>query len=142
MVNLATLLVPVLFMGGQAIAMRWMQADGPIGHENPGDAEVHHVELRVEVTEQGLKIVGAEQVLAGPGGQPTVPCIGPCSAGGYDYAALNRLLGHVKAAYPWVDEVEVRAAPSMPYPIVVKVLDAAAERDGDELFPKVRLGTL
>lgn len=142
MMNLATLLIPVLFMGGQVIAMRWLHTEGPVGIENPGDADVHPVDLRVELTSTGLRILGAEDVLAGPNGQPVLPCLGPCSTGAYDYAALNRLLGHVKAAYPWVDEVEVLAEPSTPYPVVVKVLDAAAERDGEDLFPRIRLGTL
>lgn len=142
MTNLATLLVPVAFMGAQAIALSWMSPDGPVGIENPGDERVRPVDLIVEVQSDGLRILGAEEVLAGPEGRPFLPCDAGCGPGTYDTEGLNRLLGHVKNAYPWVEAIEVRADPGIDYPAIVQVLDAAAEREGEELFPRVRLGTL
>lgn len=142
MMNLATLLIPVLFMVGQVIFVRMWRADQPvIEHENPGDAMVRPVQLQVHVTDAGLQILGAEEVLAGPQGRPVIPCAGSCEHYTYDYDSLNRLLGHVKDAYPWIDQIEVIAPADTPYPVVSELIQASAEHDGEDLFPRVRLGT-
>lgn len=141
MMNLATLLIPVLFMVGQVVVVRAWHADQPVAEENPGDALVRPVALQVELSEAGLRILGAEEVLAGPEGRPLIPCHGSCRLHTYDYASLHRLLGHVKDAYPWVDEVEIVAPVDTPYPVVAELVRTARTEDGEDLFPRVRLAT-
>lgn len=143
MVNLVTLLVPVALMVGQAIGLRVLRAADPgIAGENPGDAVLAVVEPVVEVSGRGFRIRGAEDVLAGPEGRPSLPCAdGACGrAGAYDYQGLRRLLGHVKSAYPWADEVTFEAADGMPTEVLSRAIEAVrADPAGRELFPKVRL---
>ena len=140
--NLATLLIPVLLMGTQFMAVKLMNPGPADGMENPGDDRVHDVVPIVEVSASGFRISGAEDVLAGPDGQPILPCAtGNCmNAGAYDYTGLRRLLGHVKNAYPWADEVVLVADDTIPYDVLVRAMDAAREDTGQrELFPRIRL---
>ncbi|MEZ4319044.1 MAG: biopolymer transporter ExbD [Myxococcota bacterium] len=140
--NLATLLIPVLLMGTQFVALKLMDAGPTPRLENPGDDRVEAIVVTVEVSSAGFRISGAEDVLAGPDGQPVLPCAAELctNAGAYDYTGLRRLLGHVKDAYPWADEVVVVADDSIPYDVLVRAMDAAREDTGErELFPRVRL---
>lgn len=140
--NLATLLIPVLLMGSQFIAMRLLDP-GPVPElENPGDARIERVVPVVRISDSGFRIEGAEQVLAGPDGQPVLPCAanGCMNVGAYDYAGLRRLLGHVKDAYPWADEVVIVADNSVHYDVLMRAMDSAREDTGErELFPRVQL---
>ncbi len=141
--NLATLLIPVLLMATQFVALQWMNAgpDTP-ALENPGDDRLEPIVPIVDVSEAGFRIAGAEEVLAGPDGRPLLPCAADaCSnPGSYDYTRLRRLLGHVKDAYPWADEIILRADDTIPYDVLVRATDAAREDTGQrELFPRVRL---
>lgn len=140
--NLATLLIPVLLMGSQFVAVRLLDQETPdVRVENPGDDGVRAIALRVDVTRKGIRIIGAETVLAGPNGQPFLPCLGGDCAnpGAYDYDSLQRLVGHVKDAYPWADEVEISASDWVPYEVLVRVNDAVAGDEENELFPRIRL---
>lgn len=139
-VNLATLLVPVVLMGSQALVVRWLDAR-TMPLENPGDAELRPVVPVVEVSFEGFRILGAEDVLAGPGGRPSVPCVADrCTdPGAYDYARLRRLLGHVKAAYPWADEVRVVVVDEVGVEVLARAMDAARDDGEREMFPRVRL---
>ena len=141
--NLATLLIPVLLMATQFVALQWMQSGPEIPPlENPGDDRLEPIVPVVEVSRDGFRIAGAEQVLAGPDGRPMLPCAAEACAnpGSYDYTRLRRLLGHVKDAYPGADEIVLRADDSIPYDVLVRATDAAREDTGQrELFPKVRL---
>jgi len=140
--NLATLLIPVLLMGSQFLAVKFLDPGPSAVLENPGDDRVEAVVPVVDVSEGGFRISGAEEVLAGPDGQPILPCAsGSCgNSGSYDYSGLRRLLGHVKDAYPWADEVILIADERVPYEVLVRAMDAAREDTGQrELFPRVIL---
>ncbi|MCA9492621.1 MAG: hypothetical protein H6736_01490 [Alphaproteobacteria bacterium] len=138
--NLATLLVPIGLMVTQLVALRWLQpAPEPFPHENARDAVAATVVPTVVVTEEGFQLFGAEDVLAGPDGRPELPCLGPCGETTYDYAALRRLLGHVKAAYPRSDSLVVERQADVSYAVLVQVF-TSVQTDGEaDLFPRVGL---
>jgi hypothetical protein len=140
-VNLATLLVPMGLMVSQFVVVQWWRSvPAPMAGENVVDARVHDVDLVVRILEEGFELRGAEAVLAGPGGRPVLPCIGPCGDDTYDVDGLQRLLGHVKAAYPWADEVVIERRADVSYTVLVTTAQAVRRTpEGRELFPRIAL---
>lgn len=137
-VNLATLLVPAGLMLSQFVAMQWM-APAPMPGENLMDAAVHPVVPVVRIRADGFEVLGAENVLAGPEGRPVLTCDGPCTSNTYDYVGLRRLLGHVKAAYPWADALTLERRTDASYEVLVRTFEAVRS-DGDrELFTRIEL---
>lgn len=139
--NLATLLVPMGLMATQLVALRWMRPDAePFPQENPRDAIVDTVRPTVLIEANGLRVLGAESVLAGPAGQPLLPCDAICSADTYDYVGLRRLLGHVRAAYPRSDSLVVELRSEASYDVLVRVFTAVQHDEaGGDLFPRITL---
>lgn len=139
--NLATLLVPMLVMGTQLVLTQRRDVGPAIPGENPGDAALVQIVPVIRVTAQGFRILGAEEVLAGPGGQPWLPCAGSVctSAGSYDYGGLRRLVGHVKSAYPWAEEAIVVVEDDVGLDVLARAMDAVRTDGQRDLFPRVRL---
>lgn len=140
MANLATLLVPMGLMATQLVALRWLRPPPePFHAENPQDGVSEVVVPLLRIEADGLRILGAETVLAGPDGQPLVPRTegGPAP---FDLVALRRLLGHVRNAYPRSDTLVVEQQVGASYEALVQIF-AAVQRDeqGNDLFPRVVL---
>jgi biopolymer transport protein ExbD len=88
--------------------------------------------VSVRVTPDGFVVGGSDA------SDPRIPCQGPCAPDGYDFTALNQAMIVAKRSHPGENRVVIAADPSIPYAVLIGVMDATrAERDGARrpLFP-------
>lgn len=151
--NMVSLLIPVLLMAAQFVALGVIDSTLPsIG--TPKDASQSPEEaakpllLSVKITGAGFSVHGADAALGvAPGAGRSVPCPSqPCgSATAYDYAELRRVLNLVKDQHPTERTVIVAPEARVPYEVLVRVMDTSredpsrpnAEGQPRELFPTV-----
>ena len=137
--NLVTILIPLLLVGAQAINLSVIDSTMPAIHVD-GDTPEPSLQLTVAVTDEGLAVKGDGQVLPDSDALD-LPCSAtPCrGAQAYDYDGLTELLGRVKDHHPDEETLILLPEERVPYEVLIKVMDAAREDlDADRpLFPQV-----
>lgn len=104
--------------------------DTPI--EEPKDPPLN---LTIGVTDRGFIVAGLGGSLQPPGAQtePNVPKVGV----DYNYQQLTQKLIEIKASFRHETKVIITASPTIPYEVIVKVMDASRQNGKEELFPDV-----
>jgi biopolymer transport protein ExbD len=102
--------------------------------EPPKPDEKPPLRLTVVLGEKGYTIAGAENVLAGGGGDgPTLPKIN----NEYDYLGLTKIMVNVKKAFPKETQAFIVPEDPVQYGALVSTMDAMRENGPDLLFPDV-----
>ncbi len=137
--NLVTILIPLLLVGAQVINLSVIDSTMPAIHVD-GDTPEPSLQLTVAVTDEGLAVKGDGEVLPDSGAMD-LPCgISPCQGvQAYDYDGLTELLGRVKDHHPDEETVILLPEERVPYEVLIRVMDAAREDAGADrpLFPQV-----
>ncbi len=155
--NLVSILIPFLLMAAQFVHLAVIDSTLPaIGTPQEVEEEPDKPPLRltVAITDKGLIIGGADQIINPEGAEAPPPAEGeerpptiPCKSGGtctspddYDYAELTRLLGLIKDEYPDEENVILLPESRIPYEVIVRVMDATREdRENKDASGKPRL---
>ena len=142
MMNLVSLLIPLLLMGSQFVLLSTVQVSVPAVAPSTTPAVPDDMRLVVHIEPTGFEIHGAETVF----GVDVVelPCPRDC-VGSADWPteALTERLAEVKAAYPSLARVVVVPDSKVAYQTIIKTLDASREHQvsgvSEELFPMVQI---
>jgi biopolymer transport protein ExbD len=141
MMNLVSLLIPLLLMGTQLVALSAVEVDlpaaSPAGAVDPDEL---HLVIAIEPT--GFVIRGAEDVL----GEDALdlPCASVCAkVADYPADELQDRLAEVKAMHPTVRALTVLPDSRIDYQTIIRTMDVARERKvagvEQELFPIVSI---
>lgn len=87
--------------------------------------------VSVRITAEGFVVGGAGAV------DPILPCEGACAVDTWPYASLTRAMVVARAVHPTERRVVIVAAPTVPYDVVVRTMDATRARrvgDGEEIL--------
>ena len=140
--NLVTILIPLLLMSAQlvqiAVIDSSLPAISPITTPPPPQHDAL-VTPSLLISRQGVTIQGAEDVLTAEDAR--VPCASqPCQPDTYDYSGVQERLDRIKQAHPGAEVVILVPEDSIPYEVLVALMDAARERaDASTLFPMVTI---
>jgi biopolymer transport protein ExbD len=124
--NLVAILIPMLLMGVTAVNLAVIDTSVPAILPPPDDDVPPGLQLTVAITDKGLGLKAAAEILAQGGDE--LPCDRqPCTVEGYDYGGLTDALARIKDDHP--DERTLILLPEarVPYEVLVKVMDAARE---------------
>jgi len=139
--NLVTILIPLLLMGAQMMNLVVVDTTLPAicsvgcSDSDPTDEPFN---LSVLVSADGLTLQGVDRGLE----EPRIPCTdGHCrSLESYDFAALTRRLTLIKEAHPRKEHLILVPDERVSYEVIIGVMDAARETSDDRsLFPSVTL---
>lgn len=140
--NLVTILIPMLLLGAQLAHLGIVESDLPAIDESGAAPLERPLSLTVAITRAGFTVLGADAVLRPQGAADakgvSVPCTESCRAAvDYDYAELSRLLALVKDEFP--DEQTVVLAPDdeVVYEVLIGAMDASRAHGPRPLFPQV-----
>lgn len=141
MMNLVSLLIPLLLMGTQLVALSSIEVQTPRVGEH-SDAEALNLSLRIEP--HGFVLEGAQGVLGS--NAHAIPCPGGCDrTDDWPIDELVQRLIEVKAAHPATEQLAVIPDSAVTYQVIVRTLDASREHrvagERRELFPTVRIGS-
>lgn len=140
--NLITILIPFLLLSVQFVGLAVVDASLPTEDAAaPVEGEpAEPLTLLVRLTSEGLRIRGADDVLAT---DAWIPCLGPCDAvDDFDWRTLRQHLIRVKEVHP--DQQTILIVPDawVPYAGIVAAMEASTSRGGAEpepLFPRAVL---
>jgi len=146
LLNLVSMLVPVLAMGGW-LAFRGLALAPAAPPKPPPDLEEPVPKsLEVHIDAQGYLLVGAEDVLDPKRLRPDqtfrIPCHGGrCdSADDYDTPELTKVLAEIRAAAPHQQRLSLVPALQTPYVVIVRTLEAVqADAGNQKLFSWVEI---
>ena len=129
-------LIPMLLLSVRFLTLSQVSAQGPVLPSSPAPSREAFEEqeqrvVSVVITPEGFVVGGSGAV------DPRIPCVGPCSPDTYDYASLNRAMVAAKRLHPNESRVVLAPAPSVPYDVLVRVMEASRARTdgGEPLFP-------
>lgn len=140
--NLISLLIPFLLTATSfvsyaslAAAVPQVVAEPSANKDRPVLVVIAADGLRVDASGLGLGALDGSRIPCGEGG---------CEEGAYDLDSLGKLLGEVKKLRPDAEDVILMPEATVPYEVIISVMDAARERqeaDGPHpLFPNLGLG--
>jgi biopolymer transport protein ExbD len=124
-------LIPMLLLGVRFVTLAQVTTGPPVPTRPAADAGQYEAQeqkvVSVRVTGEGFQLGGVESV------DPKIPCsLQPCAVDTYDFVALNRALVLAHAARPSDGRIIIAPDASVPYEVVVRVMDAArARRDAE-----------
>jgi hypothetical protein len=133
LLNLVSLMVPVVAMGGWLVLRASVLAPPPPPKPTPDLEDPAPSALEVHIDSQGYLVVGAGEVLdpkrLRPDDSFRIPCHGgSCdSADDYDAPELTKVLAEIKAASPQAQRLCLVPALQTPYVVIVRTLEAARE---------------
>ncbi|MCO4748122.1 MAG: biopolymer transporter ExbD [Proteobacteria bacterium] len=141
MMNLVSLLIPLLLMGTQLVALSAVEvtqpASAPIGDVDPDEL---HLVVAIEPT--GFVVQGAEDVL----GEASLdlPCASACAkVADWPAEELQQRLAEIKAAHPTVRALTVLPDARIDYQTIIRTMDVSREHkvagETHELFPIVSI---
>ncbi|MDG1482138.1 MAG: biopolymer transporter ExbD [Myxococcota bacterium] len=139
--NLVTILIPLLLMGAQMMNLVVVDTTLPAicssgcSDSDPTDEPFN---LSVMVSADGLTLQGVDRGLE----EPRIPCTdGHCrSLESYDFATLTQRLTLIKDAHPRKAHLILIPSERVSYEVIIGVMDAARETADDRaLFPSVTL---
>ncbi|MCB9742277.1 MAG: hypothetical protein H6741_18820 [Alphaproteobacteria bacterium] len=122
--------------GGSAEACRrW--AGAPEARRAPPDA----LTLSLVISPEGLRLIGAAEVLRDAGLSPHLPCpAAPClGPETHDIAGLARALDAIRARHPEARRLLLVPAPETPYAALEALMQVAVGPEGRR-FPELELG--
>lgn len=129
-------LIPMLLLSVRFLTLSQIQSEGPLVPTSPAPSNDAYAEqerklVSVRITPEGFVVGG------GDAADPRIPCIGACAPDTYDYASLNQAMVAAKRIHPDETRVVLAPEPSIPYDVLVRVMDAtrARARSGEALFP-------
>lgn len=141
MMNLVSLLIPLLLMGTQLVALSTIRVTQPMVAPTPG-LPTEQLALVVRIEPEGFYVEGAADVL----GEEVfaVPCVGRCaSTSDWPVGELLEALVAVKAAHPSARSVTVVPDARVTYQVIVRTLDATRSHQVDgrpqALFPEASI---
>lgn len=129
-------LIPMLLLSVRFVSLSQMSAEGPVvpSSQAPSTdafAEQEKRVVSVVITPEGFVVGGSDAA------DPRIPCLGACTPDTYDYASLNRAMVAAKRLHPTENRVVLAPAPTIPYDVLVRVMEASRTRadGGEPLFP-------
>jgi len=133
-VNLVTLLLPVIAMGGWFAGASYLRASAE-AEARLGETGVRELHLKVLVGRDGYRLTSGR----GHVDDIRVPCpAGDCaSVHDWDQETLTSLLRRLKRAHPDENGLTLVPAHDVPYAAVLRSVDACRGTVNDELFPFV-----
>ena len=151
--NLVTILIPVLLMALKSLELAVVQIDFPAISPSTPDPAATPLAITIAVTKQGINIFGADRYLY-PSGAPAdrdiaIPCPsnGCLSAEEYDWNSLRDKLVFIKREAQLdgrdSDNVILVSQGNLRFGGIVKLLDVTRDdpRTGQRLFPNAVFGT-
>ncbi|TNE92122.1 MAG: hypothetical protein EP330_02920 [Deltaproteobacteria bacterium] len=143
MMNLVSLLIPLLLMGTQLVALSSIDIAQPAAAPTPGPvSDDFHLVVRIEP--EGFFVDGAEDVL----GEASLhlACEERCTdKDDWPHDELVQRLVEVKEAHPAETRVMVIPDSRVTYQVIVRTLDATRARkahgEWQELFPEASIGS-
>jgi hypothetical protein len=139
MMNLVSLLIPLLLMGTQLVALSTIRVTQPlVGPGVPGEK----LDVTVRIEPEGFFVEGAEEVLGDA--SFAIPCPSACEAtGDWPHEALTEALVRIKDSAPATRAITLVPDARVTYQVMVRTLDASrAHRVGGEhreLFPEASI---
>jgi biopolymer transport protein ExbD len=159
--NLVTILIPFLLAAIKSVELAVIDTSLPAispGGAPPDDApDKPPLQLKLAVTNQGVRILGAHEYLypgqAKPenaeenGGKPDVPCKSGSRCKGvedYNWSDLSQKLAQIKKAAQDdgrdSDSVVLISDSNIMYEVLIETMDTARKQEnGDKLFPSVSI---
>ena len=143
--NLVTILIPLLLMGVTAVNLSVIDATLPAIIDPDRIPEEPGLQLTVAITDQGLGLKSAAGGLEA-NQDLQLPCAAqPCVVDGYDYGGLTDALARIKDDHPDESSLILLPEERVPYEVLVRVMDAAredldqhtAQGEPRSLFPQV-----
>lgn len=129
-------LIPMLLLSVRFVSLSQIPAQGPVVPASPAPsteafAEQDERVVSVVITPKGFIVGGSNSA------DPRIPCLGECTPDTYDYASLNRAMVSAKRLHPNENRVVLAPEPSIPYDVLVRVMEASRARadGGEPLFP-------
>ena len=151
--NLVTILIPVLLMALKSLELAVVHLDFPSISPTP-DPVTNELAIKIAVTQQGINILGAEKYLyptsSSTEREMTIPCPnnGCLSAQEYDWNRLRDLLVFIKREAKLdgrdSDNVVLLVQGNLRFGGMVRLLDVTRDdpRTGQRLFPNAVFGTV
>lgn len=145
--NLMAVLIPFLLMAAQFMSLAVIDTALPSVQPGTPDADTPKLNLWVRIDREGFQVSGTDPMLhRGGASHVDIPCrtAGCPTPEDYDVGELRQLLGYLKDEWPDEQLVVVAPTPSVPYEVMVLVMDAARSDPGVSvqgaarvLFPEV-----
>lgn len=138
--NLATILIPSLLVTAELAEFASTESTAPAISDGPNVAPSGEPPLVLRVSSVGVAVAGVPE---GVTIETDLRCAGDVCARATDYPLeqLTDALAQVKGANPEGDRVIIKPSGSVPYGVLVAVMDAArTDGAGELMFPRVVVG--
>lgn len=127
-------LIPMLLLSVRFQSLAQVESTQPLLPSAPAPSAEALAEQAREVV--SVRITGEGFVVGGDGAaDPRIPCLAPCAPDTYDYESLRRSMIAAKRAHPTETRVVLAPEPSVPYDVLVRVMDATRADGERPLFP-------